>query len=96
MAENAGASQGAPSGGDNFGGEHLRQLVTRIERLEEEKQALAEDIKQVYAEAKSHGFDTKIMRQVIRIRKMDHADRAEQEALIDLYLDALGMRPATS
>ena len=93
MAEHSGAPTGAPkSGGDNFGGEHLRQIVTRIERLEEEKQALAEDIKQVYAEAKAHGFDAKILRQVIRIRKMDNADRAEQEALLDLYMDALGMR----
>ncbi|MFC3230251.1 DUF2312 domain-containing protein [Marinibaculum pumilum] len=89
MAEHSDAPK---SGGDNFGGEHLRQIVARIERLEEEKQALAEDVKQVYAEAKAHGFDTKILRQVIRIRKMDKADRAEQEALLDLYLDALDMR----
>ena len=76
-----------------FGGQHLRQIVQRIERLEEEKAALAEDIKQVYAEAKAHGFDTKILRQVIRLRQMDKADRTEQEALVDLYLDVLEVQP---
>lgn len=95
MSENSGHDSAGPKlGGDNFGGEHLRQIVARIERLEEEKKAIAEDIKQVFAEAKAHGFDTKILRQVIRIRKMDTADRMEQETLIDLYLDALGMRSA--
>jgi len=74
---------------DNFGGEHLRQIVARIERLEEEKAALGEDIKQVYAEAKAHGFDTKILRQVIKLRRMDKADRAELETLVELYLDAV-------
>ena len=68
----------------------LRAFIERIERLEEEKKALGEDIKEVYAEAKGNGFDTKIIRQVIRIRKMEASDRQEQEALIDLYLSALG------
>ena len=67
----------------------LRALVERIERLEEEKAALAADIREVYAEAKSNGFDPKIMRQVIRLRKMETADRQEQEALLDLYMDAV-------
>lgn len=71
--------------------ERLQQIVMRIERLEEEKQALAGDIKEVYAEAKSAGFDTKILRQVIRMRKLDKAELQEQEALLDLYRQALGM-----
>ncbi len=75
-----------------FAAGQLRALVERIERLEEEKTALAADIREVYAEAKGHGFDTKIMRQVVRIRKLDKADRQEQEAVLDLYLSALGMR----
>lgn len=69
----------------------LRSFVERIERLEEEKQALMADIREVYAEAKGNGYDPKIMRQVIRIRKMDGNERAEQEALLDTYLAALGM-----
>jgi uncharacterized protein (UPF0335 family) len=74
-------------------GERLKSLIERIERLEEEKRALAEDIKEVYAEAKGVGFDTKIMRQVIKIRKMDQNDLDEQETLLDLYKRALGMLP---
>ncbi|MCB1486716.1 MAG: DUF2312 domain-containing protein [Bauldia sp.] len=72
--------------------DQIRSIIERIERLEEEKQALADDIKEVYAEAKANGFDTKILRQVVRIRKQDTAERQEQEALLDLYLHALGMR----
>ena len=75
-----------------FAKEHLRSFIERIERLEEEKKALADDIKEVYSEAKGTGFDTKIMRQVIRMRKLDKADFQEQEAILDLYLNALGMR----
>ena len=75
-----------------FAKEHLRSFIERIERLEEEKKALADDIKEVYSEAKGTGFDTKIMRQVIRMRKLDKADFQEQEAVLDLYLSALGMR----
>ncbi|HZS81895.1 MAG TPA: DUF2312 domain-containing protein [Stellaceae bacterium] len=74
-------------------GERLKSFIERIERLEEEKRALAEDIKEVYAEAKGTGFDTKIMRQIIRIRKMDKDDLDEQETLLDLYKRALGMIP---
>ncbi|MEC9346525.1 MAG: DUF2312 domain-containing protein [Pseudomonadota bacterium] len=70
--------------------DHLRQLIERIERLEEEKAAMAADIREIYAEAKGHGFDTKIMRQVIKLRKMDRDDRMEQEAILTLYLQALG------
>ena len=72
-------------------GERLRSFIDRIERLEEEKAALAADIREVYAEAKGNGFDTKVMRQVLKLRKMDKDDRQEQEHLLDLYLRALGM-----
>ena len=75
-----------------FAAGQLKSLVERIERLEEEKTALTADIREVYAEAKGHGFDTKIIRQVVRMRKMETADRQEQEAVLDLYLSALGMR----
>ncbi len=69
----------------------LRSIVERIERLEEEKAAIAADVREVYAEAKSNGYDPKILRQVVRIRKMDGTERAEQEALLDTYMAALGM-----
>ncbi len=71
--------------------DQLRSFIERIERLEEEKAALAGDIREVYAEAKGNGFDTKIMRQVVRLRKMDSNDRSEQEELLDLYKAALGL-----
>jgi uncharacterized protein (UPF0335 family) len=71
--------------------DHLRAFIERIERLEEEKAALAEDIREVYAEAKSSGFDTKAIRAIIRIRKQDDHERMEQEALLATYMHALGM-----
>jgi uncharacterized protein (UPF0335 family) len=74
-------------------GDRLKSFIERIERLEEEKRALAEDIKEVFAEAKGTGFDTKIMRQIIKIRKMDKDDLDEQETLLDVYKRALGMIP---
>lgn len=67
----------------------LRSFVERIEKLETEKSELAADIREVYAEAKGNGFDTKIMRQVIRLRKMEEPDRREQDELLDLYRQAL-------
>ena len=72
--------------------DQLKAFIERIERLEEEKAALAGDLREVYSEAKGTGFDTKIMRQVMRMRKLDKADFQEQEAMLDLYLNALGMR----
>jgi len=75
-----------------FAKDQLRSLVERIERLEDEKAALSADIREVYSEAKGLGFDAKVMRQVVRLRKLDRADRQEQEAILDLYLAALGMR----
>jgi uncharacterized protein (UPF0335 family) len=74
-------------------GEQLKSFIERIERLEEEKNALSGDIKEVYAEAKGNGFEPKIMRQIIKIRKMDKDALDEQESLLDLYKRALGMAP---
>lgn len=72
-------------------GERLRAFIQRIEKLEEEKKTISEDIREVFAEAKGNGFDPKVMRQVLRLRKMDVADRQEQEAILEVYLAALGM-----
>jgi uncharacterized protein (UPF0335 family) len=73
--------------------DQLRSIVERIERLDEEKKTIADDIKDVYGEAKAHGYDTKVLRKVISIRKQDQNDRLEQEAILDTYLHALGMAP---
>ena len=78
----------------SFAQGQLKSLVERIERLEEEKKVIAGDIKEIYAEAKANGFDTKILRKVISIRKKDRHEREEEEAILDLYLNALGMLPA--
>ena len=79
--------------GHNSGvaGDQLRSVIERIERLEEEKAATSADIKEVYAEAKGNGFDTKTIRQLVRIRKQDAAERQEAEAILELYMNALGM-----
>jgi uncharacterized protein (UPF0335 family) len=71
--------------------DRLRSLVDRIERLEEERKALGNDIKDIYAEAKSAGFDVKVLRQLIRVRKQEAAEVEEQESLLDVYRRALGM-----
>ena len=71
--------------------DRLRSIVERIERLEEERKALASDIKDIYAEAKSAGFDVKVLRQLIRIRKQEAAEVEEQETMLDVYRRALGM-----
>ncbi len=70
----------------------LKSIIERIERLEEDKSAVTADLKEVYAEAKGNGFDTKTLRKVVRIRKQDRAQRQEEEALLDLYLSAIGER----
>ena len=75
-----------------FAKEQLKAFIDRIERMEEERKALGADIKEIFAEAKGAGFDTKIMRQVLRMRKLDKADFQQQEALLDLYLTAMDMR----
>lgn len=75
----------------NFAKTRLKSIVERIEKLEEEKKALSDDIREVYAEAKAEGFDVKAMRVVVRLRKQDLEERKEHEALVGLYRDALGL-----
>ena len=77
--------------GHNVTDDRLRLLIERVERLEEEKKDLADDIKDVFLEAKAVGYDAKIMKQVIRLRKMQDDDRREMETILDLYKSALGM-----
>ena len=76
---------------DSIARDQLRAFIERIERMEEEKAAVAADIKEIYAEAKGNGFDTKILRKIVAIRKQDSNERAEQEALLELYMASLGM-----
>jgi uncharacterized protein (UPF0335 family) len=85
----------APRSGDVGGvaADQLRSIIDRVERLEEEKKALAEDIKDIYAEAKGNGFDTKVIRKIISMRKRDRAELDEEETLLEIYLRALGMLP---
>jgi uncharacterized protein (UPF0335 family) len=85
-------SEGVPmSEVEAVAGDQLKSFVERIERLEEEKKTIADDIKDVYAEAKGNGFDTKVLRKVIQLRRQDQNERAEQDAVLDLYMQALGM-----
>ena len=88
MADGSASVQ--PEGVTTVAADRLRSFLERVERLEEDKAAIMEDIKEVYGEAKGEGYDTKILRKIIRLRKMDRAERQEQEALLDLYLSALG------
>ena len=81
------------SGKTTFAHGQLKSIVERIERLEEEKKVIAGDIKEVYAEAKANGFDTKILRKVISLRKKEPAERDEEESMLDVYMAALGMIP---
>jgi uncharacterized protein (UPF0335 family) len=74
----------------------LKSIVERIERLEEEKKVIAADIKEVYAEAKANGFDTKILRKVISLRKKEATEREEEQSMLDVYMAALGMIPGES
>lgn len=71
--------------------EQLQSIIERVERLEEEKSGIAEDIKEVYSEAKGNGFDVKVLRQIIKLRKMKASEREEQEALLETYMRALGL-----
>lgn len=80
-----------PGPGHNSAGDRLRSFVERIERLEEERAAIGADIREVYSEAKGTGFDGKVLRQVIAIRKLDQADRQKREELLEVYKNALGM-----
>ncbi len=88
LAPNAAPADIADAG---IAADELRQFVERIERLEEEKKAIADDIKDVYAELKTRGFDTRATRTIVKMRGQDAQERQEQEAILELYLQALGM-----
>lgn len=85
------AGVGHNSAATTFAQDQLKSIIERVERLEGEKKELSDDIRDVYAEAKSNGFDVKALRTIIRMRKQDEAARAEHEAMVDLYMHALGM-----
>jgi len=74
-----------------FAKEQLRSIIERVERLEEEKKTISDDVKDVYTEAKGNGFDVKALRTIVRLRKMNAGDRAEAETILDTYMHALGM-----
>ena len=76
---------------DTVAADQLKSFIERIERLEEEKAALAGDLREVYSEAKGNGYDTKVMRKIVSMRRKDHAERQEEQAIMELYLQALGM-----
>jgi uncharacterized protein (UPF0335 family) len=78
-------------GHNGVAADELRQFIERIERLSEEKAGIASDIKDVFAELKGRGFDAKAVREIVKLRKQDHAERQEQEAILELYMGALGM-----
>lgn len=78
-----------------FSGEKLREIVSKIEKLEEEKKEIAEYIKDIYSEAKAFGYDTKALRKIISIRKVNVSERMEQEAILETYMHALGMAPGS-
>ena len=89
MPATAAAAQEEPS--TSFAKDQLKAVIERVERLEEEKKALADDIKDVYAEAKANGFDVKALRTIVKLRKQDTDERKEQEAILETYMHALGM-----
>ena len=89
MATSAAALQDEPA--TKFAKDQLKAIIERIERLEEEKKTISDDIRDVYAEAKGNGFDVKSLRVVVRLRKQDINERKEQEAILETYLHALGM-----
>lgn len=91
LAEAPGTDVAALAASGEIAADRLRSFVERIERLNDEKAALAADSREVYAEAKSNGFDTKAIRKVVKLRAMERADREEQEAILDLYRSALGL-----
>src|SRR5438874_4832653 len=89
MSNVAVATQDPP--GPRFAKDHLKAFIERIERLEEEKKTIADDVRDVYAEAKANGFDTKALREIVRIRKQDADERREHETILETYMHALGM-----
>jgi len=89
MATSATAVQDEPA--TRFAKDQLKAIIERIERLEEEKKTISDDIRDVYAEAKGNGFDVKVLRTIVRMRKQDANERAEQETILETYMQALGM-----
>jgi uncharacterized protein (UPF0335 family) len=89
MANSAAAAKEAPA--TKFAKDQLKAIIERIERLEEEKKTISDDIRDVYAEAKGTGFDVKALRAIVRLRKQDANERAEQETILETYMQALGM-----
>jgi len=89
IGHNSAAAQDEPA--TRFSKDQLKSIIERIERLEEEKSAISDDIKDVYAEAKGNGYDVKALRTIVRLRKQDANERAEQETILDTYMHALGM-----
>ena len=89
MATSAAAVQEEPA--TKFAKDQLKAIIERIERLEEEKKTISDDIRDVYAEAKGNGFDVKALRTIVRLRKQDANERAEQETILETYMQALGM-----
>lgn len=91
MNTNAAQSQAPAVDTTSVAADQLKSFIDRLERLEEEKAGIAGDIKDVYAEASGTGFDAKILRKIISLRKKDHAERQEEEALLEMYMNAIGM-----
>jgi uncharacterized protein (UPF0335 family) len=87
----AAAAAAVQESATRFAKDHLKAFVERIERLEEEKKAIADDVRDVYSEAKANGFDTKALRSIVRLRKQDVDERREHEAILETYMHALGM-----
>ena len=91
MSAPAMPTSGDVSSAEGVAADELKQFIERLERLEEEKAGIMGDIKEVFAELKGRGFDAKAIRTILRVRKQDHSERQEQEAILELYLQALGM-----
>lgn len=91
MSTHASTAQAPAVDASSVAADQLKVFIERIERLEEEKAGLASDISDVYSEAKGNGFDTKALRKIIALRKKDHAERQEEEAILELYMQAMGM-----
>ncbi len=89
IGHNSAAIQDEPA--TKIAKDQLKSIIERVERLEEEKKTISDDIKDVYAEAKGNGYDVKALRTIVRMRKQDAADRAEQETILETYMQALGM-----
>ncbi|MEH2508673.1 uncharacterized protein (UPF0335 family) [Nitrobacteraceae bacterium AZCC 1564] len=90
LASNTGVARASGSAG-NIAAAELKQFVERIERLEEEKKAITDDVKEVFSELKGRGYDVKAVREILKIRKQDANERAERDALLEIYLQAMGM-----